>query len=81
MAKTLHSPRHQALVTLLRDARTRAGLTQAELAGRLQRPQSFVSKIESGERRIDLVELHQFCETLEVSLVGLVRRYVEAVKE
>lgn len=41
----------------LRRARKEAGLTQAEVARRLGKPQSFVSKVESGERRVDVVEL------------------------
>ena len=40
--------------------RTEAGMTQSEVAGRLRRPQSFVSKCESGERRVDVIELQDF---------------------
>lgn len=45
---------------LLKDARQGAGLTQQEVARKLGRPQSFVSKCESGERRVDVVELLDF---------------------
>jgi transcriptional regulator with XRE-family HTH domain len=44
----------------LREAREEAGLTQAEVAAHFVRPQSFVSKCESGERRIDPTELRMF---------------------
>lgn len=44
----------------LRRAREKAGLSQSEVARRLARPQSFVSKCESGERRVDLVEMRAF---------------------
>ena len=44
----------------LKQARESAGLTQEEVARRLSRPQSFVSKCESGERRVDFVELRYF---------------------
>lgn len=50
-------PRYKKLQTLLRDMRIKQGVTQQELAYRLGRPQSFVSKLESGERNIDLIEL------------------------
>jgi transcriptional regulator with XRE-family HTH domain len=43
----------------LKQARVEAGLTQVEVADRIKRPQSFVSKIESGERRTDVVELNE----------------------
>jgi transcriptional regulator with XRE-family HTH domain len=56
MPKTLRSPAHARLLALLRETREGAGVTQAELARRLGRPQSFVSKIEGGERRLDPVE-------------------------
>ncbi len=53
----LHSPRYRQFLQRLRAARVAAGLTQAEVARRLGKPQSFVSKSENGERRVDAVEL------------------------
>jgi transcriptional regulator with XRE-family HTH domain len=50
------SPAYKTAVAILVEARTRAGLTQRELAVRLKRPPSFVAKIEIGERRLDLIE-------------------------
>ena len=57
MARTIGSARHARLVELLVQAREAAGLTQAEVAARLRRHQPFISNIESGERRLDLIEL------------------------
>lgn len=51
---------YQRFLEQLRAARKAAGLTQADVARRLGRPQSFVSKCESGERRVDVVELAAF---------------------
>jgi len=51
---------YDAFLRRLRQARVDAGLTQEEVARRLGRPQSFVSKCESGERRVDVIELSQF---------------------
>lgn len=52
-----HGPAYQELARRLRAAREAAGLTQAEVARSLGRPQSFVSKTETGERRLDAIEL------------------------
>lgn len=64
--KSTFSARYQTLKMLLIDARRNAGLTQAGLAGRLSRPQSFVSKYERGERRLDVVEFIEIAEALGI---------------
>ena len=60
MASATRSPRYRQFLERLRAARLQAGLTQEEVARELGRPQSFVSKCESGERRVDVVELEGF---------------------
>jgi transcriptional regulator with XRE-family HTH domain len=62
------------LLAQLRSARKSAGLTQAELARQLKRPQSFVSKYESGERRLDILELRDICNALGIGLIPFVKR-------
>lgn len=57
MTKTIRSSGHKALCDALIAARKAAGLTQAQLADRLECHQSFVARVESGQRRIDVVEL------------------------
>jgi transcriptional regulator with XRE-family HTH domain len=57
MPKSIHSREYITVVKKLREAREAAGLTQAEAAENLAKPQSYISKIERGERRIDVVEL------------------------
>ena len=57
MAKTIRSKGQVALCRALVDARIKAGLSQQELAAKLRHHQSFVARVESGERRIDVVEL------------------------
>ncbi len=57
---TVHSSRYRQFLKKLRAARLEAGLTQQEVARALRRPQSFVSKCESGERRVDVVEPERF---------------------
>jgi transcriptional regulator with XRE-family HTH domain len=65
----------EALRVLLCALRNEAGLRQIDLADRLGKPQSFVSKYESGERRLDLIELRQICQVLHLSLSALVKRF------
>lgn len=54
--------RYAQFLGRLKEARAKAGLTQIEVAYKLKRPQSFVSKIESGERRVDVVELSELAQ-------------------
>ena len=54
------SPRYRQFLARLRAARLEAGLTQAQAAKALDKPQSYLSKCESGERRVDVVELERF---------------------
>lgn len=54
------APDYRIFLERLRAARIEAGLTQAEVARQLRKPQSFVSKCESGERRVDVIELAAF---------------------
>jgi transcriptional regulator with XRE-family HTH domain len=72
--RTIYTPKHRRIVTLLRAIRREAGLRQVDVARRLGRPQSFVSKYESGQRRLDLVELVAICEALGTSLPAFIRR-------
>ncbi|HMN72988.1 MAG TPA: helix-turn-helix transcriptional regulator [Rhodoblastus sp.] len=74
MAKTLGSARHKALVDLLIRKREAAGLTQAALAEQLGEYQSFVARLESGQRRIDVVEFIELAEILGFSAEIAIRR-------
>jgi transcriptional regulator with XRE-family HTH domain len=58
-----------------------AGLRQTDVAKRLGKPQSFVSNYESGERRLDLLELQALCETLGIGLVEFVKRFQVGVDQ
>ena len=64
MQKSIHSPEYQRVLAALVAMRKQAGLTQRELAKRLEREHSFVWRIETGERRLDLVEFHWVCQAL-----------------
>ena len=75
MEKSVFTSEYELLKRLLREVRKRANVTQEELAARLQETQSFVSKCERGERRLDLVQLHAFCKALGIPLVDFVQEY------
>ncbi|MBL8599945.1 MAG: helix-turn-helix transcriptional regulator [Devosia sp.] len=73
MGKSIHTPQHQKLRELLVAARKKAGLTQAQVAELLGRPQSFVAKYEGGERRLDVIELIEVTQALGADPARLVR--------
>lgn len=66
MASTIRSTGHRALYRELVNARVRAGITQTELAERVQCQQSLIARIESGQRRIDAVELVVLARALNI---------------
>jgi transcriptional regulator with XRE-family HTH domain len=67
MEKSPFSRNYKLFLRLLIEVRKGAGITQEQLAKRLGETQSFVSKCERGERRLDLVEVREFCRALGVS--------------
>jgi transcriptional regulator with XRE-family HTH domain len=75
MAKHTYSSRNKKLQELLKEIRTDAGMSQVDLSRKLGQHQSFVSKYETGERRLDLIEIEQICEALGISLSGFVKRF------
>ncbi|MCC9710203.1 helix-turn-helix domain-containing protein [Streptomyces sp. MNU76] len=74
MEKSIYSAEYQRLCTLLRELRREAGLTQVQVAAELDVPQSFVSKYESGERRLDVIELRHVARALGVPLRVVLER-------
>lgn len=64
VVKTLGTERHNTLIALLVEKREAAGLTQTELAAKLGEYQSFVARLESGQRRVDVVEFLELAELL-----------------
>lgn len=65
------------LAALLRQVRVEANLTQAQVAERIGQAQSYVSKYENGEQRLDLIELEAVCAAVNLPLAEFVRRYLE----
>ena len=79
MDKSVHSPEYVCFLQLLRQAREAAGLTQVEVAARLDEPQSWVSRIESGETRMHVVELRAYCAAIGLSAVTFIERLEQAL--
>jgi transcriptional regulator with XRE-family HTH domain len=65
------------LCCLLTEARKRAGLTQQDLADKIGKPQSFVAKVEGGERRLDIVELIEISGYIKLNMKDLVKSISE----
>lgn len=80
MKKKVYITQRSRLVSLLRKIRIEAGLTQMELAERIERDQTFVSKYESGQRRLDVLELREICQAVGITLEGFVKRLEKALK-
>ena len=74
MSKTIHRPEYHALIELLRERREEAGLTQAQCSKAMNRSQSFMSDVENGSRRLDVIQLFDLCDALEVDVADVITR-------
>ncbi len=74
MATALHSALYRPVPRLLRAIRTEAGMTTRELADSVNRPQSWVSKSENAERRVDIAEFCLWCKGCDVDPAAAIRR-------
>lgn len=72
--KSVHSERYARFLAEITDARVKSGLSQRQLAERLDKPQSYVSKYERGERRLDVVEFLELCGVLNLDACAVLRR-------
>lgn len=63
--KALYERSYAAFTSLLKEERKKAGMTQAQLAKKLRRPQSYVSKYERGERRLDVIEFLEIARAIK----------------
>ena len=81
MNRTSKKNQNEILLKLLKRIRQEKGIRQIELADRLGVPQSFVSKYESGDRRLDILELRLVCKEIGISLEEFIRELEENLNE
>ena len=74
MEKSIHTREFGVAVRLLRELRERAGMTQVELADALGKTQTFISKVERGETRLDVIQMRTLLAAMKISLADYARR-------
>jgi len=74
MSKALRAQQNEIFLALLRDRREAAGLRQADLAERLGQTQAYVSRVETGETRLDVIELRIWLQALKVSFLAFMKQ-------
>lgn len=77
MPKTLRSPQQALFLRLLVETRTSRKLTQDDVADRIGRPQSFVSKCETGERRLDVIEFCEVARAMDADPIELLAKILK----
>lgn len=81
MSKTVFSGAHKHLVRTLKDARKKAGLKQEELAERLGRERTVISLIETGQRRVDVLEFYAIAKALGLNPTDLFEELVQKLPD
>jgi ribosome-binding protein aMBF1 (putative translation factor) len=80
MKKRIYIAQRDRLVNLLREMRVEAGLTQVDLAARIEKDQAYVSRYESGQRRLDMLEVREICQAIGITLEEFVKKLEKALK-
>ena len=81
LSKSIYTDRWEQLLKILKRLRVEKGLTQAELAAQLDRPQSLIAKIESGERKLDVCQFLDYMEALDASAEEVVREMGQSARD
>ena len=80
MEKSIHHSKYRILIGLLREKREANGLTQIDLAKKLSISQTVISKIETCERRLDVIELMTVCEAIEIPFMDFINEFNKKIK-
>lgn len=81
MTKAIYRREHEIFLQVLKGFRVESGLTQAQCSAALGRPQSFMSDVERGVRRLDIVQLRDLCLVLKTDLSSFSKTYEQALNE
>ena len=81
MYKSIHTRHNEVFLALLRDRREAMGLRQADLAEKIGQTQAMVSRVERGERRLDVIELRAWLNALDLKLVTFMRRLEDRLRQ
>lgn len=79
MPNSMHSQKYQIFREMLVDARLKSGLTQMQLAQKINKPQSYVSKYERGERRLDFTEFIEVVIAFKMNINVFIERYQKSI--
>jgi len=74
MKKSIYTERYKKFCAIMIDLRKKKNLTQVQLANLLNKPQSFVSKYENAERRLDIVEFLEICKVLKIESGKIIKK-------
>lgn len=80
MTKAIYRPEYGVFIDLLKRRRIESGLTQVECSKALGRPQSFMSDVERGSRRLDIIQLRDLCHVLGLDLPTLILEFEQALQ-
>lgn len=77
--KTIYTKEYRILLRMLKSKRQQKRISQENMAKKIGVPQSFISKIESGERRIDVMELFHYCEVLGIEIIQFITDLIKEI--
>lgn len=80
MKKKIYIAQRNRLVALLREMRIEADMTQTDLATHIEKDQAYVSRYESGQRRLDVLEVREICQAIGITLEGFAKRLEKELK-
>lgn len=80
MPKAIYRPEHDIFLAILKARRAASGMTQTECSQALGRPQSFMSDVERGVRRLDIIQIRDLCDILGCELVDVIAEFEHTLK-